>query len=66
MNPGDAAEASGLLVRDGGGFALKCDEGGLWRLDLPRTPVDLVEKRVRVSGILLPDGRIEASAIRPD
>ncbi|ARS28477.1 DUF5818 domain-containing protein [Sphingomonas sp. KC8] len=66
MNPGDAAEASGLLIRDGGGFVLKCDGGGVWRLDLPRTPVDLVEKRVRVSGIRLPDGRIEASAIRPD
>lgn len=66
MNPGDAAEASGLLIRDGGGFALKCDEGGVWRLDLPRTPVDLVEKRVRVTGVALADGRIEATAIRAD
>ena len=39
-----------MLRRLGGGFALQRDSGGIYRLELHRTPVDLVEKRVRVIG----------------
>ena len=46
----EAIDETGMLLRVGGGFALKRDGGGLWRLDLHRTPVDLVGKRVRVIG----------------
>ena len=45
-------QETGILVRDGGGFALRSDAGGTYRLELSRTPVDHVEKRVRVIGIL--------------
>ena len=45
-------EETGVLVRDGGGFALRRDAVGTYRLELSRTPVDHVEKRVRVIGIL--------------
>lgn len=52
---GDPIEETGMLVRDGGGFILRCDAGGVYRLELSRTPVDHVEKRVRVTGILTGD-----------
>ncbi|MET0365904.1 MAG: DUF5818 domain-containing protein [Sphingobium sp.] len=56
---------SGLLVRDGGGFALRRDGGGQLRLDLPRTPVDQVEKRVQITGTYVADDLIEVEAILP-
>lgn len=56
---------SGLLVREGGGFALRRDGGGQVRLDLLRTPVDHVEKRVRVTGIHVADDLIEVETILP-
>lgn len=52
---GDLIEETGMLVRDGGGFILRRDSGGIYRLELARTPVDHVEKRVRVIGILTGD-----------
>ncbi len=48
---GPSIEETGMLIRDGGGFALKRDNGGRYRLELHRTPVDHVEKRVRVTGV---------------
>jgi Protein of unknown function (DUF5818) len=35
------------FIRAGGGFALRRDSGGRWKLDLQRVPIDHVEKRVR-------------------
>lgn len=55
----------GLLVRDAGGFALRRDSGGLVRLDLLRTPVDHVEKRVRISGVYVSADRMEVETIEP-
>lgn len=57
--------ASGLLIRDSGGFALRRDGGGQLRLDLVRAPVDHVEKRVRVTGVLVGDALIEVDSILP-
>ncbi|WP_076072822.1 DUF5818 domain-containing protein [Sphingomonas montana] len=65
MMPGDPFDATGTLVRDGGGFALRRDGGGLIRLDLHRMPVDQVEKRVRLVGIVLADGVVEADGVAP-
>ncbi|MGB7406270.1 MAG: DUF5818 domain-containing protein [Pacificimonas sp.] len=45
-------DETGRLLRDSGGFLLACDDGRKLRLVLPRTPIDLVEKGVRVTGIL--------------
>ncbi|HEX7852762.1 MAG TPA: DUF5818 domain-containing protein [Sphingobium sp.] len=55
----------GLLVRDGGGFALRRDGGGQIRLDLLRTPVDHVEKRVRITGRYVEPDLIEVETILP-
>jgi len=50
MESGDHVDETGLLVREGAGFYLRRDRGGKFQLDLHRTPVDQVEKRVRVIG----------------
>lgn len=62
---GDPFDARGTLVRDGGGFALRMAGGALVRLVLARTPVDLVEKQVRVVGSYAADGAIDADGVSP-
>ena len=54
------------LIHDGGGFALRRDIGGRWKLDLHRVPVDHVEKRVRISGIIVAEGLIDVDALGQD
>lgn len=54
-----------MLLRDGGGFVLQRDRGGRYRLELHRTPVDLVEKRVRVIGLLTGADHVEADGVQP-
>lgn len=56
---------TGLLLRVEGGFALRCDGGGQVRLDVPRTPVDHVEKRVRITGTYIAEDLIEVESILP-
>jgi hypothetical protein len=58
-------DETGILLRDGGGFALKRDAGGLYRLDLHRTPVDLVEKHVRVIGVLTGPELVDVEGVQP-
>ena len=63
---GNRIDETGTLIADGGGFALRRDIGGRWRLDLHRVPVDHVEKRVRISGIVVAEGLIDVDALGPD
>ena len=63
---GSRVEETGTLIRDGGGFALRRDIGGRWKLDLHRVPVDHVEKRVRISGVIVAEGLIDVDALGPD
>jgi hypothetical protein len=51
--PGVPINECGTLFREGGAFYLQRDLGGRYLLDLPRMPVDEVEKRVRLVGTLL-------------
>lgn len=60
---GTAVDETGTLIRDGGGFALRRDGGGLLRLDLHRVPVDRIEKRVRVQGVLVADGLVDVDGV---
>lgn len=55
---------TGLLAREAGGFVLKRDAGGRLLLELGRVPVDLVEKRVRIIGLLLDDGRVSVEGVQ--
>lgn len=63
---GSRIDETGTLIRDGGGFALRRDLGGRRKLDLHRVPIDHVEKRVRISGIIAAEGLIDVDALRPD
>ena len=62
--PATQNEYAGLLVRDAGGFVLQCDDGSFYRLELLRTPIDAVEKRVIISGSRRENGVIEADGVR--
>ncbi len=63
---GSRIEETGTLIRDGGGFALRRDIDGRWKLDLHRVRVSHVEKRVRISGVIVADGLIDVDALGPD
>ena len=57
-------EYAGLLQRDASGLFLQCDDGERSRLELLRTPIDEVEKRVVVTGRITADAVLEADGIR--
>jgi hypothetical protein len=58
-------DETGTLTRDGGGFVLRRDAGGQYRLDLHRVPVDRIEKRVRVTGVLVAGDLVDVSGVAP-
>jgi hypothetical protein len=60
---GDPIILTGTLIRDDAGFALRVERGVVYHLELRRTPVDHVEKRVHVTGRLIGDHRIEAEGV---
>lgn len=62
---GIRVDETGTLVRDGGAFYLRRDSGGRYELRLQRTPIDLVEKRVRLVGTLIGDDRVDADGVAP-
>ncbi len=62
---GSHIEETGTLIRHDGGFALRRDLGGRFRLDLHRVPVDHIEKRVRISGTLVADGLVDVDGVAP-
>nr|WP_302675881.1 DUF5818 domain-containing protein [Sphingomonas faeni] len=53
------------MIRDGGTFYLRRDVGGRYELELHFTPVDLVEKRVRVIGTLVGPDLVNADGVAP-
>lgn len=57
-------EYAGLLQRDAAGFLLQCDDGQRYRLELLRTPIDEVEKRVVVTGQIRAGALLEVDGIR--
>jgi hypothetical protein len=59
----DRIEVTGRLVREGAGFVLRRDGGGMLWLQLGRTPVDAVEKQVRVTGRLIGDALVEVEGV---
>ncbi len=62
---GEPIVVEGTLIRDGAGFAVRGPRGRLYHLQLLRVPVDHVEKRVMVRGILIDDQLIEAEGVAP-
>nr|WP_281385209.1 DUF5818 domain-containing protein [Novosphingopyxis iocasae] len=54
------------MKRAPGGFLLVADDGARWQLELSRTPVDLVEKRVRAEGTAIDEGVMQVAGLRED
>jgi len=63
--PDERIDETGTLIRDGGGFALRRDRGGQYRLDLHRVPVDRIEKHVRVTGVLVAGDLVDVTGVAP-
>lgn len=62
---GSRVDEDGTLIREGGAFYLRRDLGGRYQLELHRTPVDLVEKRVRLIGTLVGPDLVNADGVAP-
>ncbi|MCU6455286.1 DUF5818 domain-containing protein [Sphingomonas sp. A2-49] len=62
---GTRIDETGTLIHDGGAFYLRRDLGGRYELELQRTPVDLVEKRVRLVGTLVASAIVAADGVAP-
>lgn len=60
---GTPIDETGLLVREQGAFVLQADRGDRYVLELPRVPVDHVQKRVRVKGMICAEGRVAAEGV---
>jgi len=63
---GTRIDETGTLLREGGAFYLRRDLGGRYELELHRTPVDLVEKRVRLLGTLVGSDLVNADGVAPE
>jgi len=63
---GTRIDESGTLLRDAGGFSLRRDLGGRWKLDLHRVPVDHIEKRVRITGTVVADDLVDVDGVAPE
>lgn len=63
MQIGQRIEETGLLLREGGSFYLRRDLGGRFALDLRRTPIDEVEKRVKLIGTYVGSDLIDVDGV---
>lgn len=62
---GARIDETGTLIRDGAAFYLRRDIGGRYQLELHRTPVDLLGKRVRPVGTLVGAALVNAEGVGP-
>lgn len=62
---GSRVDETGTLIHDGSAFVLRRDLGGRYQLELHRTPVDLVEKRVRLVKTLVGPDLVNADGLAP-
>lgn len=63
---GSRVDETGTLLREAGGFQLRRDLGGRWKLDLHRVPVDHIEKRVRITGTIVGEDLVDVDGVSPD
>lgn len=66
MIVGTRIEETGMLIRDEGGFMLRRDAGGRFRLDLHRVPVAHAEQRVSIRGTLVGEGLVDVDGLAPE
>jgi hypothetical protein len=63
---GTRIDETGTLLREAGGFSLRRDLGGRWKLDLHRVPVDHIEMRVRTTGTVVGDELVDVDGVASD
>jgi len=63
---GTRVEETGTLLRDGDAHVLRRDTGGRWKLDLHRVSIDLIDKRVRMIGVIVEEGLVDVMALEPE
>lgn len=63
VNIGARINETGTLLRDGAGFYLRRDVGGRFQLDLRRTPIDEIEKRVRIVGTYVGEELVDVDGV---
>ncbi len=63
---GTRVEETGTLIRDGDAHVLRRDTGGRWTLDLHRVNTDLIDKRVRIMGVIVEEGLVDVIDIEPE
>lgn len=63
---GTKIEETGTLIREAGSFILRRDLGGRWKLDLHRVPVDHIEKRVRITGVVVGENLVDVAGVAPE
>lgn len=63
---GNSVDETGTLLGEAGGFSLRRDLGGHWKLDLHRLRVDHIEKRVRITGPIVGEDLIDVDGVSPD
>ena len=64
MHAGTRIDEAGTLLREGGAFVLHRDAGGRYLLNLPRTPIDEVGKRVRLIGTYVGEDHVDVDGVR--
>jgi hypothetical protein len=62
---GTRIEETGTLVRDAAAFVLLRDAGGRFQLELQRVPVNEVEKRVRITGVVVANCLVSVDGVAP-
>lgn len=63
---GTRVEETGTLLSDGDAHVLRRDAGGRWTLDLHRVSTDLIDKRVRLIGVIVEEGMVDVIDIEPE
>lgn len=63
---GTRIEETGTLLRDGEAHVLRRDAGGRWTLDMHRVSTELLDRRVRIQGVIVEDGIVDVMAVEPD
>lgn len=62
---GTRVQETGTLLCDGDVHVLRRDAGGRWLLGLHRVNTDLIDKRVRLMGVIVEEGLVDVIDIEP-
>lgn len=64
-NPRPSCRRSGRLISKYGCFALRCEDGGEYWLEMDRIPHHLIDQRVNIDGVMFGKSLIAVEGIGP-